>query len=365
MRDRPFYELLWDIRHSKIPQVTWIVPPSHLSEHGDYLPAAGEDHTNQILQALWSNPKLWAKTALILNYDENDGLFDHAAPPVPPPGTPDEYVNGMPIGLGFRVPCMVISPFSHGGYVSSRVFDHTSVLRLLETRFGVEIPNITKWRRETCGGCCRFRLDAPPRFRSFRKMPQTGASLADGGRARHGPEATRHSPSNGCAAPGATGSTSPPGVIRIATLLQRRAIVSRQIPANLLRGSGVGGALAQTQLSGAGFCLRLFQRRLGSGLQGPEHRRDAGYDAIGAKQSHDGADFAEWRDAEFPARYRRGLSAGESRPPSPPNSSCRSISDASRCTPPDGSMSNTAALVREFSIGKLRAAHTDPCHFAE
>ena len=88
MRDRPFYELLWDIRHGNIPQVTWIVPPSYLSEHPDYLPAAGENHTNQILQALWSNPALWAKTALILNYDENDGLFDHVAPPVPPPGTP-------------------------------------------------------------------------------------------------------------------------------------------------------------------------------------------------------------------------------------------------------------------------------------
>jgi len=173
LRDRPFYELLWDIRHGKIPQVTWIVPPSHLSEHGDYLPAAGEDHTNQILQALWSNPKMWAKTALILNYDENDGLFDHVAPPVPPPGTPDEYVNGLPIGLGFRVPCMVISPFSHGGYVSSRVFDHTSVLRLLETRFGVEIPNLSKWRRETCGDLAdAFGFGIPARF-DIPKMPQT------------------------------------------------------------------------------------------------------------------------------------------------------------------------------------------------
>ena len=51
-----------------------------------------------MLQALWSNPKLWAKTAFILNYDENDGLFDHVVPPTPPPGTPDEYVGGLPIG---------------------------------------------------------------------------------------------------------------------------------------------------------------------------------------------------------------------------------------------------------------------------
>ena len=151
MRNRPLYELLWDLKSGNIPQVTWIVPPSTVSEHPDYLPAAGEDHTNLILQALWSNSALWAKTALIINYDENDGLFDHVAPPVPEPGTKDEFVNGLPIGLGFRVPCLVISPFSRGGYVCSRTFDHTSVLRLIETRFGVEVANLGRWRRDTCG----------------------------------------------------------------------------------------------------------------------------------------------------------------------------------------------------------------------
>jgi len=96
---------------------------------------------------------------------------------VPPPDTPDEYVNGLPIGLGFRVPCMVISPFSRGGYVSSRVFDHTSVLRLLETRFGVEIPNLSKWRRETCGDLAdAFGFGSAPRF-DIPKMPQTEHAL--------------------------------------------------------------------------------------------------------------------------------------------------------------------------------------------
>src|SRR5271170_5969401 len=143
LRNRPFYELLWDLRRGNIPQVTWVVPPSMLSEHPDYLPAAGEDHTSQILQALWANPSLWAKTALIINYDENDGQFDHVAPPTPEPGTPGEFVNGLPIGLGYRVPCLIISPFSRGGYVCSRTYDHTSTLRLIETRFGVEIANLS------------------------------------------------------------------------------------------------------------------------------------------------------------------------------------------------------------------------------
>ncbi len=177
IRNRPFYELLWDLQKGDIPQVTWIVPPSEVTEHPDFLPAAGENHTNQILQALWSNPKLWAKTALILNYDENDGQFDHVAPPVPEPGTPGEFIGGEPIGLGFRVPCLIISPFSRGGYVCSEVFDHTSTLRLIEARFGVEIPNLTKWRRETCGDLtAAFGFGQPPRF-DLPQLPETEHAL--------------------------------------------------------------------------------------------------------------------------------------------------------------------------------------------
>jgi phospholipase C len=177
MRDRPFYELLWDLQTGNIPQVTWIVPPSNVTEHPDYLPAAGENHTRQVLQALWSNPKLWAKTALILNYDENDGLFDHVAPPTPEPGTAGEFINGLPIGLGYRVPCMVISPFSRGGYVCGTTFDHTSTLRLIEARFGVEVPNLTKWRRETCGDLtAAFGFGAPPRM-DLPSLPETEHAL--------------------------------------------------------------------------------------------------------------------------------------------------------------------------------------------
>ncbi len=151
LRNRPFEELIADLRSGNIPQVTWIVPPAHLSEHPDYLPAAGAHHTHLILQALWSNPALWARTALILNYDENDGQFDHVVPPTPEPGTRHEFVNRQPIGLGFRVPCIVISPWTRGGYVCSEVFDHTSVLRFIEARFNVEVANVSDWRRQICG----------------------------------------------------------------------------------------------------------------------------------------------------------------------------------------------------------------------
>jgi phospholipase C len=178
LRDRPFYELLHDLRTGNIPQVTWIVPPSYLSEHPDWLPAAGEHHTNLILSALWSNKSLWSRTAFILHYDENDGLFDHVLPPTPEPGTADEFVADAPIGLGFRVPCLVISPFSRGGYVCSETFDHTSTLRLIETRWGVEVANLSAWRRATCGDLtAAFGFGEPPRL-DLPDLPETKEAVA-------------------------------------------------------------------------------------------------------------------------------------------------------------------------------------------
>ncbi len=178
LRNRPYYELLHDLATGNLPQVTWIVPPSTVSEHPDYLPAAGENHTREVLQALWSNSRAWSRSVVIINYDENDGQFDHVVPPTPPPGTPGEFVNGLPVGLGFRVPCLVVSPFSRGGYVVGDTFDHTSTLRLIESRFGVEVPYLSRWRRDTCGDLTsalglgtRPQIDAPA-------MPPTAARLA-------------------------------------------------------------------------------------------------------------------------------------------------------------------------------------------
>jgi phospholipase C len=140
-----------DARAGKLPTVTWIIPTSGQSEHPAYIPASGADFLASKLEAVASNPDLWAKTLFILNYDENDGLFDHVPPPVPPPGTPAEFVDGQPIGGGIRVPCILISPWTIGGYVATESFDHTSVLQLLENVTGVKETNITAWRRKTFG----------------------------------------------------------------------------------------------------------------------------------------------------------------------------------------------------------------------
>jgi phospholipase C len=140
-----------DALAGKLPTVSWIIPTSGQSEHPAYLPASGADFVASKLDAVAADPDLWAKTVFILNYDENDGLFDHVPPPVPPPGTPQEFVDGLPIGGGIRVPCFVVSPWSEGGWVSSEPFDHTSVLQLLEQITGVPEPNISAWRRKTFG----------------------------------------------------------------------------------------------------------------------------------------------------------------------------------------------------------------------
>jgi phospholipase C len=149
-----------DVAEDRLPKVSWIVAPTQLCEHPAWTPAAGEDLTARLIAALTSNPKVWAKTALILNYDENDGFFDHAPPLVPPAGSAQgkstvaldgEVYKGEPVGFGPRVPMIVVSPWTKGGWVNSQLFDHTSVIRLLERRFGVAEPHITPWRRAMAG----------------------------------------------------------------------------------------------------------------------------------------------------------------------------------------------------------------------
>jgi phospholipase C len=166
-----------DLAHNTLPHVSWILAGVLDSEHPGFSGAKnGEVVARQVFEALVSHPKTWQHTALFLTYDENGGFFDHVNPPTPPKGTTGEYLtvaklpsaaSGIrgPIGLGFRVPMMVVSPFSRGGLLCSDVFDHTSTLRFLETRFGVEVPNLSKWRRNATGDLTSaFNFAAAPRY---------------------------------------------------------------------------------------------------------------------------------------------------------------------------------------------------------
>ncbi|RZT36467.1 phosphocholine-specific phospholipase C [Cupriavidus agavae] len=156
-----------DVAAGTLPQVSWIVAPATYSEHpGPSSPVQGAWYTQQVLDALTSNPEIWSRTVLLINFDENDGFFDHVPPPCAPAltlkGEPIGYssidasteyysVDQTPFGPGPRVPMYVVSPWSRGGWVNSQVFDHTSVLRFLEQRFGVQEPNISEYRRAICG----------------------------------------------------------------------------------------------------------------------------------------------------------------------------------------------------------------------
>ena len=140
-----------DVAQNTLPTVSYVVSPYLYSEHPLGRPADGANYLQKVLSTLWSNPAVWESTAVLINFDENDGFYDHTIPPNPPTGTPNEFINGLPIGLGPRVPMTVVSPWSTGGWTSSQVYDHTSVLQFLERVTGVEEPNISAWRRSICG----------------------------------------------------------------------------------------------------------------------------------------------------------------------------------------------------------------------
>ncbi|MFF3564863.1 phosphocholine-specific phospholipase C [Streptomyces sp. NPDC002574] len=162
-----FFDILRaDVTAGKLPQVSWIVAPEAFTEHPNWPVNYGAWYIAQVLDALTSNPEVWSRTALLITYDENDGFFDHVVPPFPAASaaqgkstvdvTGDLYAGSGsrpagPYGLGQRVPMFVVSPWSKGGYVCSQTFDHTSILQLIERRFGVTEPNISPWRRAVCG----------------------------------------------------------------------------------------------------------------------------------------------------------------------------------------------------------------------
>jgi phospholipase C len=153
-----------DVNSGKLPQVSWIVAPAGYTEHPDWPSNYGAWYMSKIFDILVSNPEVWSKTVFLINYDENDGGFDHVVPPTPPQTSANgastvnienEIVTNAsptgPIGLGVRVPFLAISPWSKGGYVDSQVFDHTSVIQFIEKRFAVHESNISPWRRAVAG----------------------------------------------------------------------------------------------------------------------------------------------------------------------------------------------------------------------
>ena len=182
----------------------WVLPPRVFSEHpgGPSSPLKGSNFTEQVLNALTANADIWSKSAFFLTFDENDGLFDHVPPPAVPSynqdGTlagkatlnlngeyfsdpaaknskADDTISGSirPYGLSARVPMYVISPWSKGGWVTSQVFDHTSMGMFLEKRFGITVPNVSPWHRAVCGDLTSALDFTHPGDAVLPKLPDT------------------------------------------------------------------------------------------------------------------------------------------------------------------------------------------------
>jgi phospholipase C len=178
------YQFRKDVNEGKLPTVSWLTASERFSDHPSS-PWFGAWYISEVMDILTKNPEVWKKTIFILTYDENDGYFDHAPsfaaadPRRPETGgasagidTGIEYIykedelrqevqdkeaRSGPIGMGFRVPMIVASPWSRGGWVNSQLFDHTSTLmfleRFVESKFGktVREENISAWRRAISG----------------------------------------------------------------------------------------------------------------------------------------------------------------------------------------------------------------------
>ncbi|UYQ90981.1 phospholipase C, phosphocholine-specific [Chitinophaga horti] len=173
-----------DVNEGKLPTVSWLASPQNFSDHPS-APWYGAWYVSEVLDILTKNPEVWKKTIFIVTYDENDGYYDHVPPFSIPdnnkPGTgkvstgidtevehvrlanelkqgvPEMQAREAPIGLGFRVPMIIASPWSRGGKVCSQVFEHTSTLQFLETFINkkynknIRHENISRWRRAISG----------------------------------------------------------------------------------------------------------------------------------------------------------------------------------------------------------------------
>lgn len=167
-----------DVEAGTLPQVSYLVPSAVDCEHPmTSSPASSATLVYKVLDAIASDPETWSKTAIFLNFDENDGYYDHVPPPLPPRDVVDEYVGDRPLGLGPRVPMTVISPWTVGGYVCSQVFDHTSITRFLEKRFGFVQNELSAWRRTVAGDLTSAFDFAVPRSRPSLTPPPPAPPL--------------------------------------------------------------------------------------------------------------------------------------------------------------------------------------------
>ncbi|MBL1103253.1 phospholipase C, phosphocholine-specific [Streptomyces sp. 5-8] len=256
-----FDRLKADVQADRLPQVSWIAAPEAFTEHPNWPANYGAWYISQVLDALTANPDVWARTALFITYDENDGFFDHVIPPYPPASAaqgrstvdpaPDLFKGDLghaagAYGLGQRVPMLVVSPWSKGGYVCSETFDHTSIIRFIERRFGVQEPNISPWRRAICGDLTTAfdfsRKDAAPAA-----LPST-AAYEPADRGRH-PDYVPKPPAKG-ALPGQEAGSRPTRPLKYAPAVDGSAdTAAGKFTLTFASGAAAGAAFLVTSNS--------------------------------------------------------------------------------------------------------------------
>ena len=114
-----------DLLSGTLPQVSFLITEGGISEHPSEDIQNGQQKMAQVIKALMAS-SAWKNAVLFLTYDESGGFFDDVAPP-----QVDAY------GLGFRVPTLIISPYARRGYVSGQLYEHSSILKFIERRFGL------------------------------------------------------------------------------------------------------------------------------------------------------------------------------------------------------------------------------------
>ncbi len=120
-------DLIHGIQTGNLPPVVFFKPVGEDNEHPGYTNvSAGERHTADLIKMI-EKSNIWKDSVVIVTYDENGGMWDHVAPP-----KVDKW------GPGTRVPTLVISPFAKKGFVDHTQYDTTSILKLIETRWGLE-----------------------------------------------------------------------------------------------------------------------------------------------------------------------------------------------------------------------------------
>lgn len=137
-----------DVAHGRLAPVSWIVTDAAHSEHPPASTCLGEDTTVQEVNAIMRSP-FWQSTAIVVTWDDFGGFYDHVAPP---------QVNHL--GLGPRVPTIIISPYAKRGYVDHTAYDFTSLLRFVEERFG--LAPLTPREAQGPNLANSFDVNAPP-----------------------------------------------------------------------------------------------------------------------------------------------------------------------------------------------------------